>query len=520
MVLYPTSNPHLRGTFHINSYYNQGSKKSMVSSFFKYKAQIEKTLGSHYAALLFSALEFRFESYPNGFYKFTSPCNNPYYKKGDSLEEELKVSKMTLWRASKKICTVYKSKTQYLKSLEIYGDVGVFQGKPFLSYLDNNTHRNFYLRNKEKTQEIYDGTYKIPDKNNIVSNNSSGSKCYLPQVTDVLPAAGNFKLPAAGNFKLPAEHEKHYENNVLQFPKNTNTQRRPLSPSLSSENLIVLEVIEQPKEEIKNEEIKNTKQPSVSLEIIDEMIDIWRRIVSRDLDESISKATYNNLEKSYVEKFSSSLSEWKRFCSLCASSKYLMGETTQQFKLNIGWASKLDSIEKITNGHFSTGDRAQKIVLPSQTELHDEILRSDETQEVKDFRALCLRTFGNASYISNFKPLTIEFRKEKEVALIAIHKFAAEFLMQNCYSYLRRLLEGFEDNVTKILILAPGETRGRLIERQKEIERRPNLLSVSTVEHTDDEELSSGKAEIKLMFEEAVQSLLRRSGESDRNNSL
>jgi hypothetical protein len=46
------------------------------------------------------------------------------------------------------------------------------------------------------------------------------------------------------------------------------------------------------------------------------------------------------------------------------------------------------------------------------------------------------------------------------------------------------------------------------------------LLSVSTVEHTDDEELSSGKAEIKLMFEEAVQSLLRRSGESDRNNSL
>src|SRR5687768_5527564 len=99
----------------------------MQSSFFKYNMAIHKTLKSKSAALLFSALEYRFRKMPHGFYKFTSPCENSFYRKGDSLSEELGLKKDSIWLAMRKICTSYKSKTLYFQAVETLGELGAFQ---------------------------------------------------------------------------------------------------------------------------------------------------------------------------------------------------------------------------------------------------------------------------------------------------------------------------------------------------------------------------------------------------------
>ncbi len=140
-------------------------KKPISSSSLKYSPHINRTLGSLTATLLFASLERRFQKKPEGFYKFSAPCNSPYYRKGSSLCEEVGVrSSKTISRALELICTRYKSKSLYNVAREQYGEICVFQGKPYLSYQNRITGQTFYLRDYRAVQEIKNGTYKC-DKN-------------------------------------------------------------------------------------------------------------------------------------------------------------------------------------------------------------------------------------------------------------------------------------------------------------------------------------------------------------------
>ncbi len=131
----------------------------------KYSPRIHGTLGSLTSTLLFASLERRFQKKPEGFYKFSAPCNNSFYREGSSLCEEVGVrSSKTISRALELICTRYKSKSLYNAAREQYGELGAFQGKPYLSYQNRITGQTFYYRDYRAVQEIKNGTYKC-DKN-------------------------------------------------------------------------------------------------------------------------------------------------------------------------------------------------------------------------------------------------------------------------------------------------------------------------------------------------------------------
>lgn len=434
--------------------------KQKVSSFVKHEVKVYKSLGSHSATLLFAALEYRFNIKPDGFYKFTSPCKSFFYQIGDSLEEEISLKKKAIWKASKLICTHYKSKTIYLSALEKLGNENVFQGKPYVSYVDKVTHRTFYMRNEDIVNQIKSGAYVVDKSvdnyvNNHVDNNTEGNS----------PGVSQKKLTRSFQENPPMDFQRKLTNDeinvniqdvntVIHRLKNT-LQRKPLSISLSDDPQNYAPVIEQPKEENKKEVDKeNTKQPSVSLSVIDQMINSWRRIVNLDLDTSPIKATYDNLERSYLEAFSSDLTKWEEYCILCASSKYLMGETPQQFKLNLAWASKLDAIQKITNGHFTTGDRVNVIYLDLEP-------ISDPDPIIFDFKAKCLEKMGKPRYISWIKPMGISRTVHGEIVCMAPTPWFAKHISTNDFLGFGFFIK--ELSISGVLIKEPsGKIVGRI----------------------------------------------------------
>lgn len=422
--------------------------KQKVSSFVKHEGKVYKCLGSHSATLLFAALEYRFNIKPDGFYKFTSPCKSSFYQKGDSLEEETNLSRKVIWKTLKLICAHYRSKTTYLAMKEKLGDVDIFQDKPFLSYYDNKTNQTFYMRNKTVVNVIKSGNYVVEKSvDNHVDKNDNGNMQQVPE-----------KEHAAQSQREHAETEINVNiqdvNIVINRLKNT-LQRKPLSISLSDDPQNCTSDIEQPKEENKKEvDNENTEQPSVSLNIIDQMINSWRRIVNLDLDKSPTKETYDNLGRAYLEAFSSGLTKWDEYCILCTSSKYLMGETQQQFKLNLAWASKIDSIQKITNGHFTTGDRVNMIYLDLEP-------ISDPDPIIFDFKAKCLEKIGKQRYISWIKPMGISRTVHGEIVCMAPTPWFAKHISTNDFLGFGFFIK--ELPISGVLIKEPsGKIVGRI----------------------------------------------------------
>jgi hypothetical protein len=94
--------------------------------------------------LLMQQLDYWFAKYPDGFYKFLSPCDHALYKDGDSWTEELFLSDKEFRTAFEHLGTVYKSKSDFIKQDD------PFQGRYYCSYYDRITKKTYYFRNHQK----------------------------------------------------------------------------------------------------------------------------------------------------------------------------------------------------------------------------------------------------------------------------------------------------------------------------------------------------------------------------------
>ena len=115
----------------------------------KYCPELNTFTGSITASLLLCQLEYWFskrDSKP--FYKFLSPCEDEHYHKGDSWTEELGFTKAEFRTAFRRIGTVYKSKSEFLKSKDPFGD------KLYLSYYDRIKKLTYYMRHDKKVDEL------------------------------------------------------------------------------------------------------------------------------------------------------------------------------------------------------------------------------------------------------------------------------------------------------------------------------------------------------------------------------
>ncbi len=90
------------------------------------------------ATILFQQLEYWFDRYSEGFYKFQTPCEHPSYRQGDSWCEELGVSHKVFRSAWEKVGITYSSK----KEMDAMG------------FKDESGHEYFYCAHYDRLNKI------------------------------------------------------------------------------------------------------------------------------------------------------------------------------------------------------------------------------------------------------------------------------------------------------------------------------------------------------------------------------
>lgn len=118
-----------------------------ITNSIPYHKELRPIAGSVTSAILMRQLEYWFEKYPDGFYKFLEPSpNNEKYKEGDSWSEELAFSPDEFRTAFDKIGIRYKSKNEFdSNSNSLFNSQ---QGEKFYcSYHDKIKGITWYFRN-------------------------------------------------------------------------------------------------------------------------------------------------------------------------------------------------------------------------------------------------------------------------------------------------------------------------------------------------------------------------------------
>jgi hypothetical protein len=355
--------------------------------FIKFDPRINQLTGCYRATLILSTLEYWFQKKPEGFYKFIEACPHRLYKSGDSWTEQLDCDRKSFASSFDRIAVRYKSRRAYDKAED------KFQEKMYASIYDRNTNQTYFVRNHDLANRVLGDLF--PKKINV-----SEKEC------DTTPKS---------SISVPFE--------PLRNGKNSRSYKEPEN---TTNNL--------------------SKDKSHAEEIVKKMIELWTALVEEGRGQiELTGKRIAFLKKAFSDKFDCCLEKWKKYCQDIASSRFLMGEV-KDFRATLDWGLKFDNIQKILEGNYGIGDRASKVTLQSRTNLHEEISTSDETQDIKNFRSLCLQTVGTAKYISYFKNLNVEFREGGEIALISPHQFAADALVRNCNSYFRGILEESGEN--------------------------------------------------------------------------
>src|SRR5262245_38682412 len=130
---------------------------SVIRDSIPYIKQLRPYVDSVTAAILMQQLDYWFERFPDGFYKFLEPCDNKKYQTGDSWIEELGFSKAEFRSAFDNIGVRYESKKAFSKT----NDRSRFTDKTgrskfYASYHDRIKGLTFYYRNHEAVDALLD----------------------------------------------------------------------------------------------------------------------------------------------------------------------------------------------------------------------------------------------------------------------------------------------------------------------------------------------------------------------------
>lgn len=159
---------------------------SIIKSSIPYIKELRPVAGSVTAVILWQQLDYWFEKYPDGFFKFMSPPEHEHssYKAGDSWSEEMGFSEKEFRDAFDKIGLRYSSKTLFNKTEKKF-----FKGEKeyfFASYQDKLKKMTFYYRNHEKADAALDELVRIPSKKR---KSSSAENSKIESIVDDQRAA-------------------------------------------------------------------------------------------------------------------------------------------------------------------------------------------------------------------------------------------------------------------------------------------------------------------------------------------
>lgn len=123
---------------------------SLTRNVIPYVKELRIFTDSVVGCILMQQLDYWFERYPSGFYKFLEPSEHPKYVLGQSWQEEIGVSVAEFRTAFDRIGTRWKSKTEFEQASD------KFKGKLYASYQDKRANLTFYFRNHKLVDATLD----------------------------------------------------------------------------------------------------------------------------------------------------------------------------------------------------------------------------------------------------------------------------------------------------------------------------------------------------------------------------
>ncbi len=300
-----------------------------TSYYIKFYPGIKSSIGCEKATLILGRLEYWFEKYKNGFYKFVEPCHHPLYREGDSWHEEIGFSRKIFAKAFDLVGVRYKSKSAFMKA----GDR--FKGKLYASYHDRKTNQTYFVRNHGFASQFIKGLFNKK------------------------PAKKAQKLPP--NIQKDCSHK--LRNSSLSNGRSRSGQNcRSSGGTIGGKENIP---IQRNNPSLKNALPKYAGLPSEASQqkTTEGIIKIWQEEIGDLGVANITAQFSNRLEESFKNFFQQSLESWRAYCQKIASSKFLMGEAQNKFfkKAWITWAIKEETIERVRGGGFNLGDRETKL---------------------------------------------------------------------------------------------------------------------------------------------------------------
>lgn len=279
-------------------------------------------------------IEYWFKRKPDGFYKFSEPCNHRLYREGDSWSEALGIHRKTFNRFFDLIGVRYKSKSAFLSSKN------KFQGKLYASYYHRLEKKTFYVRNDSLANDFM---LLLKFKNHQHSKKNS-----------------------------PLPNGKNVRSNI-----DINISIQEITPRTSHPE---------------SQEITRHK------EIGGRLIDIWNDLVNQGVEKiRITENLKKNLQRTFKCAFNSEMKQWEDYCRKISHNRFLMGGGERGWKANLDWAIKPDNIQKVQSGYY-TGQKEESYaaeIMPLKIEEIEELQGEGTWQEIlrRLARRIGLHTF-------------------------------------------------------------------------------------------------------------------------------
>lgn len=399
--------------------------------YIKYYPNLSKQLGNQNTVLILDRLEYWFTKYQEGFYKFLEPCNHPCYRSGDSWEEEVGLTRRLFNKAFDLIGVRYKSKTAFLDATD------PFQGKPYASYHDRKTNRTHFVRNPQLFEKFF--------------------KAF----EDIMPISTSAKKGLEKSCSRNDKNGHSYAGAIKDKQKNTSSSLdilkqvgdlTPKGQGTLSSNGKKKDLIEKEKKAEEGNDLSTNPHELMEEDLnapilFKELIETWEETIG-PLDNLSRKAFIKKqLQQSFTQCFEGKIDRWKAYCLKIASSKFLMGEErkAKTFKcIQLYWALKPETIEKIESGVYTTGDRQlpqiKAVFQDSQKQKSYELIETlgktyDLNDEVlKSFNQMA-RVGGAGAFIRAFGDLT-SFK-------LKVHPSCKRIEIEPQTSFMRFLQERF-----------------------------------------------------------------------------
>jgi len=407
--------------------------------YIKYYPEFKREFRSEKAALIFERLEYWSQRYSSGFWKFFEPCQHPLYRKGDSWQEEIGISRKVWTKAFAILGTHYKSKSTFLKQSD------PFQGKLYASYYDRKTNRTYFFRNHDFVRKFLEKTWnkvknigqKIIQKKGRYRNSPYGcsfTRAYkdifsnkeilsspptpskplaIPQAStqekerDILKKGIEHITPEPCKTESiltePKKGKESKESVASKHQKETSKKEQTLkktSPVSSSPSPVVC-LSGDTSSALKQSIPDSSPYPLPSPETSQEMVNLWNQAVEGEPGKAIlTWWRERKLRKALKDSFNNDLHQWTAYCERIAANTFLMGGGTRGWKASLDWAIHPENIQKVREESYFTGHGQKKVT--SNNPEREKPLSMDELEGTEQWKNFCLSLSSNLG-VSTFR---------------------------------------------------------------------------------------------------------------------